>query len=92
VYMVQFRTTKFALPGKQLEKVTTQVWEGIKDKLQLEKGPNAMAVTDFVEIYNGVVLSALSDHQQYMQSRCKLAAQGKNFVYCGLILWCTFYT
>lgn len=84
VKMVQFRTTKFALPGKQLEMATKQVWEGIKDRLQLEKGPNGLTVTDFVEIYDSVVLSALSDRRQYMQTRCKLAAQGKKFAYCGI--------
>lgn len=90
VKLVLFRTIKFALPGKQLERATTQVWEGIKDKLQLDKGPDPMTVTDFVDIYESVVLSSLSDRRQYMQTRCKLAAQGTKFAYCGL--FCLFFT
>lgn len=85
VKAVLFRTHKFVLPGKQLDAATKLVWAGIKDNMQLDKGPNALKESDFVEIYGSVVLSELSARRQYHQGRCwKMAALGTKFAYCFL--------
>ena len=79
---VMFRTVKFAVPGDSLNAASTQVWNGIKDKLKLDKGPNAITLEDFAEIYGGSILKELSARRQYSQTRCKLAADGTELVYC----------
>lgn len=77
---VLFRTHKFALPGDALKGATKLVWVAIKDGLKLDKGPNAITEEDFIEIYESLVLSVLSDRRQYAQTRCKKAADGTDFV------------
>lgn len=76
VKLVLFRTIKFALPGNQLEAVMKLVWDGIKDRFSLDKGPNPMDLDDFTEIYESQVLTSLSNRRQYHQTRCQKAAQG----------------
>lgn len=83
---VLFRTVKFAQPGKELRKATTAVWEGIKGKMKLEEGPSPLSLEDFIEIYDGVVLTALSGRRQYAQTRCEVAAQGTTFCHVMIIL------
>ena len=91
VKAVLFRTHKFVQPGDALEKATKLVWAGIKDTLELDKGPNAMDEASFVEIYDSVVLSELSNRRQYHQGRCwKNAAWGTKFAYC--FLFCLIFT
>ena len=82
---VLFRTVKFAQPGTELKAATTTVWNGIKDKLKLDEGPNPISEADFVEIYDSYVLTVLSDCRQYAQTRGEVAAKGTiqcNLVFC----------
>lgn len=77
---VLFRNVKFAFTGKSLNKATSLVWHGIKDKLKLDQGPNALSEAEFVDIYDTAVLSELSSRRTYVSQRCGVAAEGKNFV------------
>ncbi len=91
VKAVLFRTHKFVQPGDGLQKATKLVWAGIKDTLELDKGPNAMDEASFVEIYDSCVLSELSNRRQYHQGRCwKNAAWGTKFGYC--VVFCVIFT
>ena len=82
---VLFRTVKFAQPGRELKAATITVWNGIKDKLKLDEGPNPISQANFVEIYDSYVLTVLSDCRQYAQTRGEVAAKGaiwRNLVSC----------
>ena len=72
-----FRTIKFAAPGDELTSATLKVWAGIKGKNRLEKGPNKLTQKDFVEIYDPVVSTALSDQRQYVQTRTSTIVKRK---------------
>ena len=88
---VLFRNVKFAPPGDQLKNARGKVWAGLKDKLNLDKGPRPLNESDFGEIYGSAILTALSGRRQCVQSRCELAAKGKKF--CALLFsFCLFYT
>jgi hypothetical protein len=76
VKQVLFRTHKFVPPGEALENTCALVWGGIKDRFSLDVGPNVLGVKEFEAIYGGVILSSLSCHRQYHQTRCQLAAKG----------------
>lgn len=73
---VLFRTVKFAVPGPSLDAASAQTWNGLKDKLKLDVGPNAITLDDFTAIYGASILKELSARRQYCQSRCKKAADG----------------
>jgi hypothetical protein len=79
VKAVLFRTHKFVLPGKQLQKATRMVWDGIKGSMELDKGPNALTADQFVKIYDSAILESLSTRRQYHQGRCWKAAKGTKF-------------
>jgi hypothetical protein len=80
VKAVLFRTHKFVLPGPDLEKATMMVWDGIKDSMELDKGPNRLTADLFVKIYDSAILESLSTRRQYHQGRCWIAARGTKFV------------
>jgi regulator of replication initiation timing len=77
VKIVLFRNYKFAPPDEPLEDATKKVWAALKDGLQLDKGSEALTEDDFVEIYQHVVQSALSQRRQYVQTRAAVAAKSK---------------
>lgn len=83
IKQVLFRNTKFAQPGShimddsELKVATKKVWEGIKGRQRLDKGPDALSEDDFIEIYGSQVLKTLSDCRQYIQSRCAVCIKGK---------------
>ena len=76
---VLFRTVKFAQPGTELYEATQKVWLGIKDKNKLDRGPDALDMDNFIEIYESEVLTQLSGSRQYTQTRAHAAAKGKKF-------------
>ena len=83
VKQVAFRTIKFARPGNELKAACNLIWEGIKDKMRLDKGPSPLDLEDFRDIYESKVLSSLSERRQYFQTRCSEAAKGKfNLWFC----------
>jgi hypothetical protein len=72
-----FRTIKFAQPGKEMTTATLRVWNGIKERLNLEEPPKSLDFGEFYRIYFPVVQTELSLARQYVQSRSQGAAYCK---------------
>ena len=73
-----FRTIKFAQPGKEMTTTATlRVWNGIKERLNLEEPPKGLDFGEFYRIYYPVVQTELSLARQYVQSRSQDAAYCK---------------
>ncbi len=73
-----FRTIKFAQPGKEMTTTATlRVWNGIKERLNLEEPPKGLDFGEVYRIYFPVVQTELSLARQYVQSRSQDAAYCK---------------